>query len=230
MILSHKYGFIFIKLNKTAGTSVEIAMSKFCGDHDIITPISPEDEAIRRLLHHRGPQNYLAPVSDYSIKTCIQSVLRRRMMRRFFNHMSARDIKERVGDDIWNSYYKFCVVRNPWERIVSMYYWKHRNETPPPMSAFLESGYPRLLMERGYDLYTIEGDVVVDNVCRFENLEEEMRLLRRRLKLPSSIDLPRAKSGFRKDRRHAADILNATQKEKIRDMFSEEIRLFKYSI
>ena len=50
MILSHRYRYLFLKTNKTAGTSIEIALSKFCGPDDIITPISPEDEAIRRRL------------------------------------------------------------------------------------------------------------------------------------------------------------------------------------
>ncbi|MEL6382956.1 MAG: chondroitin 4-O-sulfotransferase, partial [Cyanobacteria bacterium J06626_18] len=31
MIISHEYKFIFLKTRKTAGTSIEIALSKFCG-------------------------------------------------------------------------------------------------------------------------------------------------------------------------------------------------------
>ena len=48
MIISHKYKFIFLKTTKTAGTSVEISLSRFCGDDDIITPIDFADEAIRQ--------------------------------------------------------------------------------------------------------------------------------------------------------------------------------------
>ena len=43
MIASHQHRFIFLKTRKTAGTSVEIALSKVCGPDDIITEISPED-------------------------------------------------------------------------------------------------------------------------------------------------------------------------------------------
>ena len=58
MIINHKYKFIFIKSFKTARTSLEIAVSKFCDNKDIITPIIEEDEKIRKALNYRGPQNY----------------------------------------------------------------------------------------------------------------------------------------------------------------------------
>ena len=66
MILSHKYKFIFLKTNKTAGTSIELALSKFCEAEDIITPVTPQDEELRRSLGHPGPQNHCPSFSDYS--------------------------------------------------------------------------------------------------------------------------------------------------------------------
>ena len=44
MIISHEHKFIFLKTRKTAGTSIELALSQLCGPNDIITPISPNDE------------------------------------------------------------------------------------------------------------------------------------------------------------------------------------------
>ena len=44
MIVSHRHRFIFIKTRKTAGTSIEIALSAHCGPDDIMSPISKEDE------------------------------------------------------------------------------------------------------------------------------------------------------------------------------------------
>jgi hypothetical protein len=39
MIVSHKYKFIFLKTKKTAGTSIEISLSRYCDEDDIITPL-----------------------------------------------------------------------------------------------------------------------------------------------------------------------------------------------
>src|SRR6266852_6489903 len=44
MIISHKYKLIFIKTVKTAGTSIEVFLSKQCGPMDIVTPIAPPVE------------------------------------------------------------------------------------------------------------------------------------------------------------------------------------------
>jgi hypothetical protein len=58
MILSHTHRFIAFKTRKTAGTSFEIALSKHMLAQDIVTPIAPADENIRKTLGYTGPQNY----------------------------------------------------------------------------------------------------------------------------------------------------------------------------
>jgi len=62
MIVSHKYKYIFLKTNKTAGTSVEIALSSYCGDEDIIAGIAKEDE---RLVLPRAKSSFRKDQRSY---------------------------------------------------------------------------------------------------------------------------------------------------------------------
>ncbi|MBC8051351.1 MAG: hypothetical protein H7X92_14570, partial [Chitinophagales bacterium] len=97
MILCHEHKFIFLKTRKTAGTSVECALSAFCGPEDVITPFRrAEDEAMRA---GRGPQNWDVRAIP----------LYRRAGRRiglfggqansgsFYNHIQAADARALIG-------------------------------------------------------------------------------------------------------------------------------------
>lgn len=227
MIVSHKYKFIFLKTKKTAGTSIEIALSKYCGENDIITPISPEDEKIRKGLGYRGPQNFTVPL----LRNSAADLFRRLAdgeVKKFYNHMSAKEIKSYVGSYVWNNYYKFCVERNPWDRCISQYYWRHKTEPRPPISDFLGTDAPLSLKERGYSAYTIDGKVVVDKVCKYEKLSQDLEEVRKKVGIPDSLELPMAKSAFRKDRRNYREVISQADRELIENLFKEEILLLDY--
>ena len=228
MIISHKYKFIFLKTNKTAGTSIEIALSKFCGPKDVITPISLEDEEIRKELGYRGPQNYLSPPWGYTYKDIAAFLKNGRRAHRFYNHISASEVKAHVGQQLWDDYFKFCVERNPWDRLVSLYYWKHKAKPLPTFSEFIASDYPLILKRRGFELYTIDGHIAVNKICRFENISEELETIRSQLGIPGNLDLPHAKSRFRKNRKSYHDHFSEEEKGKIAELFSAEINLFGY--
>jgi len=228
MIISHKYKFIFLKTNKTAGTSIEIALSKFCGQKDIITPISPADERTRKDLGYQGPQNYLAPLWDYRLRDLINLARNKKRKVRYYKHMPAREVKQYIGNTVWDDYYKFCFERNPWDRVISLYYWRYKSEPRPTISEFLESDAPWALRKKGFELYSINREVVVDRVCLFENLKEELERIRVLLGLSGELLLPKTKSSYRKDKRHYRDILNYEEKEKIGKLFNKEISLYGY--
>lgn len=216
MILSHRYRFIFLKTNKTAGTSIEIALSRFCGPDDIITPISAADEELRRRAGGRGPQNFKVNGSP-----------------RYYNHMTAAELRERVSPEIWSSYFKFCVERNPWDRAISSYYHvysdeKYESEPRPSLGDFIRSGGLNILKEKGFRSYTIDGAVAVDQVVRFESLDDELELIRKRLGIPEPLQLPRAKGAFRKDRRPYSQVFSPEDRKIVEELFADEIRLMGY--
>ena len=41
--------------------------------------------------------------------------------------MPGKKIKERVDPKVWNSYFKFCFERNPWDKTVSAYFHYKKN-------------------------------------------------------------------------------------------------------
>jgi len=227
MIISHKYKFIFLKTKKTAGTSVEIALSKFCGPDDILTPISPADEEMRRSLGYRGAQNYELNDWGVGISGLIGKLLKKNP-KDFSSHFKARKIKPFIDDQVWNDYYKFCFERNPWDRAVSLYYWNHKTEPRPTMMEFLNSKRILSLHRKGWGVYTINGKVVVDKICKFENLAEELEVIRKHVGIPEPLELPRAKSGTRKDKRSYREIFTEEEKEKIAELFADEIKLMDY--
>lgn len=193
MIISHKHKFIFLKTMKTAGTSIEAALSDICGPDDIITPYSPENESFRT---GRAPQNYrlnhpLVP----------KRPLWRRLLRRperyyhtsvgYYEHMPAWRVKAYVGDDIWNGYFKFAFERNPWDRQVSYYFYKTRKRNPrPSFAAFMRNR--RKAFVDNFDIYSIDGDIAVDFLGRYENLDADFQEALKQTGVETPVTLPKA--------------------------------------
>jgi hypothetical protein len=230
MIISHEHKFIFLKTRKTAGTSVEIALSGFCGERDVITPISPADEALRQKLSHRGPQNFRV-LSKYAPKDRSPLSTKKRMRQKqigYYNHMSAEEIRATIGTTIWDEYFKFCFERNPWDKAISRYFHGTRKGEPrPSLLEFLRSEDPNKLSNFG--IYSIDGDLAVDHVGLYENLDSELERIVALLNLPEKISLPRAKATFRKDRRHYRDVMGPEERSMIERVCAREIARFGYS-
>lgn len=225
MIVSHRYRFIFLKTRKTAGTSIEIALSKYLGEHDIATPVDEGDEALRQSLGYRGAQNFKPPFSREALPVVRHPDL---MTPGFRNHATALQASTRLGKRIWGSYYKFCFERNPWDRVASYYYWLYKKAPRISMAQFIASGAPHLLREAGWHLYTIDGKIVVDRVCRYETLAQDLEEVRSRLGVPEPLTLPNAKSGLRKPGQGYRELFDDRERRSIGHMFAPEIAQFGY--
>ncbi|XFA72813.1 hypothetical protein RYO59_001043 [Thermosynechococcaceae cyanobacterium Okahandja] len=224
MIINHTYKFIFLKTRKTAGTSLEIALSQFCTAADVITPIRWQDERIRRQLGYPGPRNFRAPLADYQFADWLR-LLYRGPKRKFNTHFSAAEIKAVVDPKIWSNYYKFCFERNPFDKAISRYYWNTR-EPRPPIDAYLQT-VPEILLSN-WEIYTIADEIVVDFVGRYERLSDDLALIQATLGLPAPLNLPRAKGGYRKNRDHYSRVLNAAARQRIETVCAKEIAQFGY--
>jgi len=169
MIISHTHKFIFVKTRKTAGTSIEIALSSICGDNDVITPINEEDELLRKEIAHRSLQNTAIPFSYYGFKDWLR-MLKRGKRLRFYNHMPASEIKKYVDPKVWNSYYKFCFDRNPLTKSISHFKWRGEKTEYSDFGAYLNSSDVARIM--GDTFYKdADGNYLIDQVYKMEEME-----------------------------------------------------------
>jgi hypothetical protein len=227
MILSHKYKFMFIKTAKTAGTSIEVFLSKQCGPQDIVTPIAPPVEGHQP----RNYEGFINPIPEILERPCkLFSALRHTITSRekFYNHMPAREVRNRVPADVWNAYFKFCVERNPWDKVLSHY---HMHAAREGGSLTLDEYLARGRFPINYFRYTDRSGkkIIMDRVLRYENLLAELGEVFAQLNIGFDGTLGvTAKSEYRTDRRPYQQVFNNDQRLIVGKAFAKEIELHGY--
>ncbi len=226
MIISHKHKFIFIKTRKTAGSSFELMLSAICGREDVLTPLSPEEEKVREHLGGGRARNYHLPLSRYWKREYVRLLPGKERMR-FKEHWPAKYIRQRIDPAIWDGYYKFAFDRNPFDKAVSYYYWKQAQTKFPTVEDFIRAG--GLDPMSSYDLYSYGNRVVVDDVFKFEDLENSLVLISEKLGLETPLSMPdyQAKSGFR-ERKGYREMLSPWARREVAQMFAREIAFLGY--
>jgi len=253
MILSHTHRFIFIKSLKTAGTSVEAALSQHCGGNDVVVPIN----AFAHNLDESGNPVHRGMNADEVYRTIGQ-------------HVDAVTIKAREPEAVWDGYFKFSLTRNPWDRALSYFFWDRRKDPAlkpkkrwwhllgVPFDDFspVRDLFTRFVRERtlpntdderfyvregerryrvpaeGYlenndRFYLIDGKLCVDFVIRYENLQEDYAEVCRRIGIPPT-GLPQLKTGIRKQRRPYTDYYTDETCELVARLHAKDIELFGY--
>ncbi len=251
-IISHKHRFVFLKPRKTAGTSLEAALAQFCGPDDVIASARDEAEfGVERqnrnperigLKHHkRFCQELLRTrlLDRPPEQPSLQEIRRRAYAYKIEEHIDAPQLRLWVGDELWNSYTKIAFARNPWDRLVSFYYWRTRNLKPrPPFKEFAKAALvgdkrtQKRLKARSFYIksyFVIDGRPCIDFLGRFEDLEQDAKHVFDQLGLPWANALPRAKGTFRSHRDYH-DFYDDELIELTNEMFRWEIEFFGYAL
>ena len=101
MLISHRKKFIYTKTFKTASTTVEVYFEPLCLPDGVEPSAGGRDEYVSEqgIVGYRGHN----PLGT----------------KKWFNHMPASSIRSGIGSDVWDEYFKFCTIRNPFEKLVS---------------------------------------------------------------------------------------------------------------
>ncbi len=179
MIISHKLKVIHIKLKKVAGSSFEMALSRYCDLDDIFSKRYKPDMKLRETLGFSSVQNY----EPFVIKGNI-------------DHLGADKIRELIGPDIFDNYLKIAIIRNPYQKAISWYFWKKRNEKLSEIKEDFEEFIASIFRQKktrlnpimDYHLIHIDGKSVADFIIRYERLNEDIKKLEEKIACPGLLE------------------------------------------
>lgn len=214
-MISHKYQCIFIEVPKTGSSSIR----KIIGE-----PLRPHAGIAEIRLHL---QHYM-PTSHRSLATKLLSAI-------YFCFPDK--IKKQRGERMFNTYFKFGFVRNPWDRIVSLYLrregiQKRKSITFDEFIAEATHSSTTCINSLPYRsqrdwLCDSSGTLLVDYVGRFENLSADWRIIAQKINAPTHLSHERQNTDIK--RPHYTSFYSQKTKQIVADRFRHDIEAFGYS-
>ena len=215
MIISHKYKFIFIAIPKSASQYIR----------KIIRPhLGSKDQEICMLFDNIQSKQY----------PNLKGV----------GHKSARRIKKEVGEKIWNSYFKFAFIRDPYERIISIFSFKRKkqitilkeknkdntineiyNQNPFTKTYYHGKIQNFFKKTQSHWIFDDNNNIMIDFVGSMNNLHNDLKYIFKKVGLPEYIEKPSINKSIQIDNYYK--YYNNTLISLIHDDFSIDIENFK---
>ncbi|HEY3914821.1 MAG TPA: sulfotransferase family 2 domain-containing protein [Verrucomicrobiae bacterium] len=213
MLVSHLKRFIYTKTMKTASTSLEVYFEPYC--------MFPGEW---KFQHER--QEYR---TGAGIVGCRNGSLMVVQSSIWWNHMPAASIKAMLGKELWDSYFKFCSVRNPFDKLVSAF---HFFNPAAADSANLVQDFENWLLagDLPYDRnkYTIDGEFCMDDVIRYETLTEDLRRICRQIGAEFELEKLSALKAGKRPKRPLTDYYSKDSVAIVNRLFKYELDTFGY--
>ena len=119
-------------------------------------------------------------------------------------------------------------IRNPWERIYSLWYnLVATNNTSCTLSKFIDDYHELEVMAHPqFDYLQIDGEIAVQLVYRFEELQEAFSDIIQRFDLDVKA-IPHAKK--REGKPSYKEFYDKATKDKVRHIYADDIKTWKYT-
>lgn len=214
-MLSHKHKCIFVHIPKCGGTSIE----------NLIWP-EKSDRTTSNLWMGLERPNY----NKYQTGG--------------LQHLLASQIRQEVGDTTFNSYFKFAIVRNPWDKAVSQFeYMKKRKDLREFIGMSEDDTFKKYLYliqdtvhvqwESQHKFLLDEAhNQIVDYIGRFETFENAVNAILDKLGFRRTLfginvrKIPHSNKGQRASYKNYYD---SESKKIIDKVYEYDIDLLKYS-
>lgn len=216
MLISYSNRFIFFHVAKVAGLSIREALQKYCEE--------PKHFKIARPPYTR-PDGSPNPLYKAWTNTLL--------------HAKARDAQQELPTEVFDGFYKFAFVRNPWDWQVSMYHFILKrtdhlyHERVSKMAGFEEylewvvatrNPFTRGATKYQKDIVTDrDGNIIVDFIGRFETLAEDFKKVCNPIRVQAV--LPVLNHTLHKD---YTSYYNEHTRKLVAEHFRADIKLFNY--
>lgn len=216
MLTSYKNKFIFFKTIKTASSSVFNFFTPYC---------LPDDFEFK--YENELNDNYLGFWSNGIVGNPLTKSCE---LKRHVPCIKARQILNKIDKNIWRTYFKFCVVRNPWDICVSLYFWRKRDGINRDVS------FEEMINKLGktlsirQDTYKINDKYICDFHIKYENLYNGIKKVCNlcNIKNYDLNNLTNNKSGYRDKSYHYSEFYNDSTKDIVANLYKSDIKKFKY--
>jgi hypothetical protein len=152
-------------------------------------------------------------------------------------HSSAETIRAALNQNIWNSYFKFAFVRNPWDWLVSAYHFIKKDKNDPRNKLANKLDYEKfidwlfkqpkqkypLLFGQNHYVYC-KKNKLVDFIGKFENFQQDFNLICKKLNIKKTV-LQKYNSTNRKIYEY---YYTKRLQEKVGNFFKHDITIFNY--
>jgi hypothetical protein len=216
-IVSLSHKFIFVHIPKTAGTALKEYLFAYANDDDI----------------------YIRSQRDAARSTS-------RWHFALLKHSNIMQIRETIGDRRFSAFFKFSIVRNPFERTVSTFLFLKHNFRNWKNSAamdqfdslqdfvnsplFRRPGPGRIFEPQKCWLTDAQGVLCVDYVARMESLTSDIAIILKQLGLPAPetpIPQQNRSKGYRLSL--ISELSSGAVIDSIRSRYAKDFELFKYA-